>query len=511
MADRRQTQLRVSPRAFDRLSEVARARDVSQPEAVRQLLREHVVAQSQVPEEHRLTHVSTVLRFPPPPAHRGADDGRRRLAPRLEPGLAARAVSLSLRLPGQPVRRGFRDYAPRPLTDAVTTAIARAMPYVDEGLEGLPPLLRHREALGLWRLVVAATLTRAEQRVLLTASPGPEAEVLREEDVAWHDPWRFSVARHLAVGLLAGGKAAAGRRMLWDQGEEFDRLRYDLERSDDLDHPLLAGLAWPANDLRGRGGAAVWRAERALSLEHLAEWMTAEGGAGTAVVDAPGWTLQAPSEWFGWRFRHGDRLPAQQQADLTSGRVLRVDHRSRSVLWPYTAAGASVAGFPDVLAGAGDMSPAEVVELVLVTAEDIGTYPSVPAATACTLGFISAGERDSLVAEADARNTAEVADVLRRAARLEPADRAALAAAVGDHERFGRLARRLGLRCWFARPSWRWEVRSVHAALADGAQAAQLRWLAEATRGTRVWALETSMREAWNRAFWQGGPVAGDM
>jgi hypothetical protein len=70
-----------------------------------------------------------------------------------------------------------------------------------------------------------------------------------------------------------------------------------------------------------------------------------------------------------------------------------------------------------------------VVELVLVTAEDIGTYPSVPAATACALGFVSAGERDSLVAEADARNRAKVADALRRAARLEPADRAALAAA----------------------------------------------------------------------------------
>ena len=510
MADRQQTHLRVSPRALECLAAVARARGVSQPEAVRQLLREHVAAQSKVPEEHRLTHVSTVLRFPPPPAHRGADDGRRRLAPRLEPGLAAAAVAMSLRLPGQPARRGFHDYAPRPLTDAVTTAIARAMPYVDDGLESLPPLLRHREALGLWRLVVGATLTRAEQRALLTASPGPAAAVLREEDVAWHDPWRFTVARHLAVGLLAGGKEADGRRMLWDQGEEFDRLRHDLERSD-LDHPLLEGLTWPANDLQGRGGAAVWRAERVLSLEHLARWITAGDGAGTAVVDPPGWTLQAPSEWLGWRFRHGDRLPTQQQADLASGRVLRVDDGSRSVLWPYDADGGPVAGFSDVLAGVGNVSPAEVVELVLVTAEDIGTYPSVPAATACTLGFISESERDSLLAEAEARNRAEIADVLRRAARAEPADRAALAAAASDPARFGRMARRLRLRCWFTPPSWRWEVQSVQAALTHGASAAQLRWLAEATRGTRGWALERSMRAASIRAFWQGGPAADVM
>jgi hypothetical protein len=385
------------------------------------------------------------------------------------------------------------------------------MPYVDEGLEGLPPLLHHREALGLWRLVVAATLTRAEQRVLLTASPGPAAEVLREEDVAWHDPWRFSVARHLAVGLLAGEKATAGRRMLWDQGEEFDRLRYDLERSDELDHPLLAGLAWPANDLQGRGGAAVWRAERVLQLERLAEWMTADGEARETVVDPPGWTLQAPSKWFGWRFRYPDPLPEPQHSDLNSGRVLRVDYRSRSVLWPYDAARTPITGFADVLAGARDMPPAEIVELVLVTADDIGTYPWVPAATACALGFISAGERDHLVTAADARNTAEVADVLRRAARLDPADRAALAAAAGDPARFGRLARRHRLRCWFTRPSWRWEVRSVQAALMNGASPAQLRWLAEATRGTRGWALETSMREAANRAFWQGGPEPDDM
>lgn len=510
VADRQQTHLRVSPRAFESLEALARARGVSQPEVVRALLREHVAAQSQVPEEHRLTHVSTVLRFPPPPAYRGDDDGRRRLAPRLEPGLAAAAVSMSLRLPGQPARRGFRDYAPRPLTDAVTTAIARVMPYVDEGLEGLPPLLRHREALGLWRLVVAATLTRAEQRALLTASPGPAAVVLREEDVAWHDPWRFEVARHLAVGLLAGEKEADGRRMLWDQGEEFDRLRHDLERSD-LDHPLLEGLTWPANDLQGRGGAAVWRAERVLSLERLAKWMTTGGGAGTVAVDPPGWMLQGPSEWLGMRFRHGDALPAQQQADLTSGRILRVTYGSRSVLWPYDAAGGPVAGFSDVLAGAGDMSPAEAVELVLVTADDIGTYPFVPASTACTLGFISDGERDSLVADAEAQIRAEIADVLRRAARVDPADRAALTAAKGDLARFERLARRLHLRCWFARPSWRWEVESLQAALADGASAAQLRWLAEATRGTRAWALERSMREASNRAFWQGGPPADDM
>lgn len=164
-----------------------------------------------------------------------------------------------------------------------------------------------------------------------------------------------------------------------------------------------------------------------------------------------------------------------------------------------------------MLAGAGDQSAAGVVELVLVTAEDIGTHASVPAATACELGFISAEERDGLVHEADARNRAQIGSALRRASRRDATDRAALAATASDVEAFASLARRLRLQCTFIEPSWPWQVSSLAAALAGGAGTARLRWLATATCGTRGWALERSMRQAADRAFWLGAPATTEM
>lgn len=520
MGQLQQTSVRISTRAAECLSAITKDRGVSRDQAVRELLQEHVAAQAAGSEEQRLTHISTVLRFPPPPPGRGPD-GRVRLAPRLDPGVAARAGSMSLRLPGQATNRGFRDYGARPLTDAVVTAIARVKPFVDEGLEGLPPLLRQREALGLWRLTVAATLTHAEQRALLGPKVDQSAEltadVLREENVAWHAPWRFEVARHLALQLLAGSQAEANRRMLWDQTEEFDALRWDLERSD-LDHRYLTGLSWPAYDLQGRGGTAVWRAQRTLAVERLAQWLTT-GSEPRTTAEPPGWTLTVPQGWRGRRFRYRDQLPPQHQSDLDSGRVLRVDAGSRSVLWPYDDDGAPIGGFDAVIAGAGDIAPAEVVEVVLVTAEDTEMYPRVPASTACELGFISPAERDELVTDAAQQTQSEIASALSRAERrdalsplyrLDEADWDALRAAADDPERFAALARRSHLQCRVVRPTWTWEVESIAELLAGGASRAQLQWLAGATRRIHRYALERSMQVAWNRAFWLGGTVVDD-
>lgn len=481
---------------------------MSRDEAVRQLLREHVAAQTSVSEERRLTHVSTVLRFPPPPAHRGAGDGRLRLAPRLDAGLAESASRVSLRLPGQALSRGHRDYSARLLTDAITTAIARARPYVDDGLEGLPPLLHHREALGLWRLTVAATLTRAEQQELLVRDTGSAAEVLRDEDVAWHDPRRFAVARHLAVALLHSDCATAGRRMLWAQDEEFVLLRHDLERTDD--HPLLHGLHAVGPDLQGRGGAAVWRANRKLALEGLARALVA-GGSREMLVDPPGWVLRVPMQWQGYPYRHGDSLPARQQADLESGRVLQVRDGARSMLWPYDQAGAPIVGFADVLAAAGNLAAADFVELALLTADEIGMPPWVPVEVAADLGFVTDGEADRLIADAREWNADEVQAVLRRAQRLAPGLRDDLQAVATNTTQFARLARQYGLQCQVHRATWRWDIPGVGAALAQGYSAPRLRYLAEAICGTRGFSLEASMRQAADKAFWLGRPDADRM
>lgn len=132
---RRQTSVRVSPRAVEALDAVARGRGVSREKAARELLDEHVAAQAAGSEDLRLTHISTALRFPPPRPGR-VGDGRVALRVRLEEGVAERAGAMSLRLPGQAGRRAFRHYNTRPLTDALVTAIARVHPFVDAGLEG---------------------------------------------------------------------------------------------------------------------------------------------------------------------------------------------------------------------------------------------------------------------------------------------------------------------------------------------------------------------------------------
>jgi hypothetical protein len=202
------------------------------------------------------------------------------------------------------------------LSDAVLGDIARVEPFAVDGLEDLPPLLTHRAALGLWRLTVAATLTRAEQRILLGADGGDTAIVLREEDVAWHAPWRFEVAQHLARRLLTGAKKDENLQMLTAQEDAFRVLLFDFERTDDFDHPLLRGLTRPFNDLGGRGGAAVWRAERSLAMTDIAGWLTSPNRPSSFVVTPPGWRLRLPSGWSGIHLPYGVSVPPERRADL---------------------------------------------------------------------------------------------------------------------------------------------------------------------------------------------------
>ena len=488
------------------LMTIATARGLPRDETVRRLLHQHISTQLAGTEEERLTHISTVLRFPPPPPGRRRPDGRVRLAVRLDEGVAGRAGALSLRLPGQAASRGFRDYGARPLTDAVVTAIARVKPFVDEGLEGLPPLLTQRQALGLWRLTVAATLTRAEQRVLY----GPEVDgelsiVLREEDVAWHSPWRFQVALHLARQLLTGASEKAGLEMITAQTSEFQTLVWDLERTDDFDdHSLLRGLADPEHDVQGRGGTAVWRARRTTAMTSVGEWITTPGGPRTCHVVTPGWKLTMPPNWRGYHLRFPAEVPPTRMADLEAGRVVRVDAGSKLVLWPYGPKGVPIPGFESVLAGAGNIGAAELVELVLLEREHPFTYPRVPATTAHELGFISSVQRDDLIADAAAETRLSMAAALHRAKRLSHEEQQALKRATANPEHFARLAARSGIRFHVTQPAWIWHIGSVADAMTKGISGARLEWLAGASRTIRTYALESDMEGAWHQAFWLG-------
>jgi len=163
-----ETNVRIAPCTLQALSRITARRGTSRDETVRQLLTEHVASQEQEHPEDRLTHISTVLRYPRPPRWRGDPRTDVPLRVRAPADLLERARAVSLRLPGQHPR-AYRDYQGRMLTDAVTTAIARDEPFDDDFLTGLLPLLRHGAALGLWRLTTAATSTRPERRLRLAA------------------------------------------------------------------------------------------------------------------------------------------------------------------------------------------------------------------------------------------------------------------------------------------------------------------------------------------------------
>jgi hypothetical protein len=119
---------------------VAGRRGISRDETVRQLLGEHVERQERAEAGDRLTHISTVLRYPRPPRWRREPRSDRPLRLRLAPGLIDRSRAVSLQLPGQS-QRAQSDYQGRSLTDAVMTAIAVEEPFADEFLDGILPLL----------------------------------------------------------------------------------------------------------------------------------------------------------------------------------------------------------------------------------------------------------------------------------------------------------------------------------------------------------------------------------
>ncbi|MEU6278078.1 hypothetical protein ABZ871_37640 [Streptomyces populi] len=163
----KETNVRLAPCALEALAAVMARRGASRDETVRQLLTEHVKAQERKDPEDRITHISTVLRYPPP-RWRGDPRRDRLLRLRAPAGLLERARAVSLRLPGQH-QRANGDYQARILTDAVTTAIAVTEPFTDDFLQGLLPLLRHEAALGLWRLTAADTSTKPERDLLTKA------------------------------------------------------------------------------------------------------------------------------------------------------------------------------------------------------------------------------------------------------------------------------------------------------------------------------------------------------
>lgn len=236
------------------------------------------------------------------------------------------------------------------------TAIACAEPFTDYFLDGLFSLLRHRAAHNLWRLASVALCTRPEFHLLHAAEKlrdgmeggsvqGLDLEQQRlldtvaalEEDVAWHSPARFITAANIARERLTGPRAEENERMLYEEGEDFDALYRDtLHAREETRQKLLQGTA--DYDWSGRGGTAVWRAERQVTLQNFEDWLVDRTGTEPAQMLAapPGWVLLRPDAWTAAApaLTRDGQIPQPFPQWQREGRVLTFPYRNRQALWP---------------------------------------------------------------------------------------------------------------------------------------------------------------------------------
>lgn len=223
-----ETNVRIPQCAADALDQVVEHRGLSRDATVRQLLAEYIENQRRRSggdydnSDNRLTHIATVMRYPAP-ADRGQPKSGVQLRLRLPENAAGDAKQLAFSVPGQSLTGGHHDYQARRLTDAVMTAIALVQPFSDSTLEGIKPLIRQRTARGLWRLVVASTLSGSEFKILEDAHAEKEvrdrelrkgrkvgrvsptsrlADELKEGDQAWHGMRRRFAVTYFAKALL---------------------------------------------------------------------------------------------------------------------------------------------------------------------------------------------------------------------------------------------------------------------------------------------------------------------
>lgn len=545
VSGRTETNVRLPWCAVQALVAMGARRGTSRDETLRQLLSAHVEFQEGRDPDDRLTHISTVLRHPPPPLLRREPHPGRPVRVRAERGLLDRARAVSLSLPGQH-RRSHRDYQARVLTDAVMTAIAAVEPFTDDALDGLWPLLRHRAALGLWRLTTAQTSTGPERELLIAAEDirsglawqNPEdldgerdaaaerqlllaAEAL-EEEVGWHSPARFETTAVLARRLLASPDAEAGEQMLYEQGPAWEERYQDALQAAARPLTLLHGFAY---DWTGRGGTAVWRAHRRVAVQDFEDWLTSPAhgeDSATYVVSPPGWLLRAPSGWHA-HVPAGTGDLAQPYAQwVADGRVLAFPYKSRQALWPMIAAGSGREPVPGIeplaaAARAEKLRPEEIsgfIEAVLIdwrhayeADSSVRMTLELPADLAHRFGFLTSEQQHAVMAQARAetlRCMDEIIEAFRDDGRDEH-DLQQLQEVRGNVRMFRRTATRYGKhiasRFRVRRASWPWPGPSVAEELLTSSRTDLLQALAVQAHRSRSLVLEESMREAWQQAF----------
>lgn len=519
MPSRRQSSIRIPPAAGLALGACCNLAGLSRDACVRDLLDRHLHNQLARGPADRLTHISTVLRFPERPLGRRTPDGLERLAIRLEPWMGEAAIATSLRLPGQSARRGHHDYARRPLTDAFLTALAKTHPFTIDGLEGLPETITQGAAVGLWRLTVAATLTPAEKLAMWSntgqaGSGGDQAAILKrllhEGNFSWHDPKRFRVAHHLARKLLSGNAAASNLEMLQAQNVEFQQLLEDLEAHsfETPESSLLADAPGVGRSVEGRGGSVVWRARRSLARQSIREWLGSATDS-ALLVDPPGWSLRMPENWHGIASGLGASPPTQVREDIYHRRVVEVrSPDGQAIAWPYIC-DRPVPGYGAFLDSLPALKPTEIVELTLAVDERLDLL-FLPIITAIALGFISKAEGDHKVELARAKNKRAIEGALERArADLDDVEFARLSATASEPDTFAQRCHHLGITITVSHPYWTWHTSSIELELATP-MPDRLAVLGSTRASIYKRLLEREMELAARRAFSFGQPPVGD-
>ena len=519
----RQTSIRLTASAHEALARHCARSGAKMEPTVRNLLEQFVERQQALEEDRRLTHLAIALGHPPGTRLPGDPPPTERLAIRLPIELQRAAESHAYRIPGRPARQSHRDYASRPLSGAVTTAIALAEPFQEPQLKGLPVLVEHRLADGLWRLTAAASLTGEERRAL-AMDPAPLPQMLVDGEVMWHSRERSALALQIARNLLTGPDAATHLAILSAQQEDFQEWIAELTDPRVVygGHTISDGAEPLGGNKEGRAATAIWRARRTLALETLAAWLTSEDRAPTLEVDPPSWMLTMPPGWHTVRFPRNAPAPSALHAEWEQGAVLRIDSGRSSAFWPVTGSGAPLPRLAPVLASTGltGTDPTDTLRLaeMLLLREGSETDPSgllgplfIDAKRACAAGLLTPAERDDLVAEADAETTRRISRVLamlERATHRPPEVLEQLRALAGSPQQFSRVCDAHEIDFSIARPFWHWPIPSIPAALASSPPLteSQLTLLGQTWRHRVDTAVGQDQHGAWRAAMWEHRP-----
>jgi len=441
--------------------------------------------------------------------------------------MASRARAVALQLPGQSPR-AHSDYQARLLTNAMMTAIAVQEPFSDEFLAGLLPLLRHGAALGLWHLAVAVTSTPAENAIRDAAMEARAAEktpardrLLLVEDaldgqVAWHSSGRFTAAASIARTMLNRRNATANEQLLYEQRGEWDKIRHQLRTDAAARASHLQGII--DSKWIGRGGAAVWRAERTVEMQDFEKWLVNHSGLNShdRVVNPPGWQTRVPEGWHAQALPAGiTDIPEPYATWAADGRLLLIPAGSRQAVWPVVPSSTfpgwePVPGVEPLLAPAARLRPEQTtgfIEAIMVDWSGKQHHPDlplalrIPAHEAFKLGLIDAEERRLAMADAREATLRQMADIISGLPRDQHNYRDALLQATGDARLFGRIAKDLGIDFSVVKATWLWPGTSVVEEFLAGATTKALEWLANWAYLTSVRLLQQSMESAWRDAF----------